>query len=96
MSGKFLIQPGFDRVAYNINQKLNGYVPNERTINGKPLSADVTLTASDVGAITASQLDVAIRTNIRTKWKSGWPDVWYNPIADTGRANLARVSLTEN
>lgn len=27
-----------------------GYVPTERTINGKPLSSNITLTASDVGA----------------------------------------------
>lgn len=33
---------------------LSGYVPIERTINGKPLTANITLTAEDVGALTSS------------------------------------------
>lgn len=32
----------------------NGYVPNTRTINSKPLSANISLTASDVGAAASS------------------------------------------
>ena len=32
----------------------NDYVPNTRTINSKPLSANISLTASDVGAATSS------------------------------------------
>ncbi len=35
------------------------YVPVSRTINGKPLSANVTLSATDVGAIPASMLGAA-------------------------------------
>ena len=35
------------------------YVPVSRTINGKPLSANVTLSATDVGAIPASKLGAA-------------------------------------
>ena len=34
-----------------------GAVPTSRTINSKPLSSDVTLNASDVGALTQSQAD---------------------------------------
>lgn len=34
---------------------LSAYVPNTRTVNGKALSADVTLSAADVGAATAAQ-----------------------------------------
>lgn len=33
------------------HQSLSGYVPTSRTVNSKALSADITLTASDVGAL---------------------------------------------
>ena len=36
------------------HQSLSGYVPTSRTINSKALSANITLTASDVGAAAAS------------------------------------------
>ena len=39
------------------NHSHSGYVPTERTVNGKALSVNVTLTASDVGA--ATKTDVA-------------------------------------
>lgn len=35
----------------NLQTTLNGKVPNTRTVNGKPLSSNVTLSASDVGAL---------------------------------------------
>lgn len=38
------------------DQDLSGLVPNTRTVNGKPLSANVALTASDVGAATPQQV----------------------------------------
>ena len=38
------------------DQDLSGLVPNTRTVNGKPLSANVTLNASDVGAATPQQV----------------------------------------
>lgn len=38
-----------------INTALNGKVPTTRTVNGKPLSANVTLTADDVDAIPSAQ-----------------------------------------
>lgn len=34
-----------------LNSTLNGYVPGSRTVNSKPLNTDITLTASDVGAL---------------------------------------------
>ena len=46
-------------VATALQQAITERVPNTRTINGKPLSADVTLTASDVSAIPASQKGAA-------------------------------------
>ncbi|HHZ8032063.1 TPA: phage tail protein [Proteus mirabilis] len=43
--------------ANNANTNANGRVPNSRKINNKPLSTDITLTASDVGAATPAQVD---------------------------------------
>ena len=41
-----------------------GAVPTSRTVNGKALSANITLTASDVGAATMTQVNSAIQTAI--------------------------------
>lgn len=43
---------------------LAAFVPAARTVNGKALGANITLTASDVGAATMSQVNEAI-TNSR-------------------------------
>ena len=40
-----------------IDNKLNGYVPNTRKVNGKVLNADITLSASDVGAYSQTEID---------------------------------------
>ena len=40
--------------GYITNSALSGYVPTSRTINGKALSNDITLSASDVGALSSS------------------------------------------
>lgn len=45
--------------AQEIDSKLN-FVPGTRTVNGKPLSADVTLTPTDVGAPTKAELDATV------------------------------------
>ncbi|WP_368870523.1 phage tail-collar fiber domain-containing protein [Proteus mirabilis] len=45
--------------ADNANSNANGRVPNTRKVNGKPLSADISLTASDVGAATPAQVNEA-------------------------------------
>ena len=39
------------------NNNANGRVPNTRRVNNKPLSADITLTANDVGAYTKAEVD---------------------------------------
>ena len=41
-----------------------GAVPTSRTVNGKVLSANITLTASDVGAATMAEVNSAIQTAI--------------------------------
>lgn len=45
------VEGDIDTIEENLNQK----VPNTRKINNKALSADITLSASDVGAIPATQ-----------------------------------------
>ena len=42
------------------NLDLSGYVPASRKINGKALTNDISLTASDVGAATTGYVDSAI------------------------------------
>ena len=46
-----------DGVTSNIQDQLNAKVPTSRTINGKPLTGNITLSASDVGAYTKSEID---------------------------------------
>lgn len=43
-----------DGVTSAIQTQLNGKVPNTRKVNNKALSADITLTASDVGALSST------------------------------------------
>lgn len=46
----FLDETGLERLWTYIIAKLNGLVQSNRTINGKSLETDITLTASDVNA----------------------------------------------
>ncbi|PHM60679.1 tail protein [Xenorhabdus stockiae] len=43
--------------ANNANNNANGRVPSSRTVNGKPLSGDITLNAADVGAYSRDEAD---------------------------------------
>lgn len=43
--------------ATNANNNANGRVPTSRKINGKALTADISLTAANVGALTKAQAD---------------------------------------
>ncbi|WP_337233798.1 phage tail protein [Proteus terrae] len=54
--------------ANNANTNANGRVPNTRKVNGKPLSADISLTAGDVGAATPAQVNEAktVASNAQT------------------------------
>ena len=46
--------------ATNANNNANGRVPSSRKVNNKPLSADITLSAGDVGAYTKAETDTKI------------------------------------
>lgn len=49
----------------NLQATLDGKVPTSRTVNGKALSANITLSASDVGADASGSAD-AVQTNLDT------------------------------
>lgn len=44
----------------DIDNKDNTRVPTSRTVNGKALSANITLTAADLGTMTTAQINTAI------------------------------------
>ncbi|WP_272537849.1 phage tail protein [Providencia sp. PROV193] len=46
--------------ATNANNNANGRVPSTRKVNNKPLSADITLAAGDVGAYTKAETDTKV------------------------------------
>lgn len=46
-----------DGVTSNVQTQLNAKVPTSRTINSKALSSNITLSASDVGAYTKTEID---------------------------------------
>ncbi|ACT13686.1 MULTISPECIES: phage tail protein [Pectobacterium] len=66
--------------ATNANTNANGRVPSGRTVNGKALSADIVLTAGDVGALTAGGT-AAAATKLATARK-------INGVAFDGSADI--------
>lgn len=54
-TGSWLIPQNIEDIAYVSD--LSDYVPKTRTINNKSLSSNISLTASDVGALTKTQAD---------------------------------------
>lgn len=59
--------------ANNANTNANGRVPNTRKVNNKPLSADISLNASDVGAATPAQVNEV--KNSGFGFNQNWSDV---------------------
>ena len=86
-SGNVTIGTSSTSLTLKVNNKnvltsgdLSGYVPTTRTVNGKALSSNITLSASDVSALSSSALDVmttqgtsssAIQVSWITAYKSG-------------------------
>ena len=56
---KFLDQAGLQYLWQKLKEKLGGYVPAGRKVNGKALTSDINLSAADVSAIPASQKGTA-------------------------------------
>ena len=54
-----------------LTQDLNDYVPTSRTINNKPLTNNITLTASDVGALSNDTVIPAVNDGQLTIQKNG-------------------------
>ena len=69
---------------------LSGYVVTSRKINNKALTADITLTAADVGAISSHQDIKTLNTNNTTAQTTNASEA----IAGTGSISLHKVSKT--
>lgn len=69
---------------------LSGYVVTSRKINNKALTADITLTASDVGAISSHQDIKTLKTDNTTAQTTSSSEA----IAGSGTINLHKVSKT--
>lgn len=66
------------------------YVPKTRKVNNKELSTDITLTASDVGAISSHQSIKTLKTDNTTAQTTSSSEA----IAGSGTINLHKVSKT--
>ncbi len=51
------------------NSSANNRVPNTRKVNSKPLNADITITASDVGAYTKAESDTKIADAKKNRYR---------------------------
>ena len=49
-----------------------GAVPVSRTVNGKALSGDISLSAADVGAATVEQVNAAIQAAVLSSWEASY------------------------
>ena len=77
-----------DGVTSNIQTQLNGKVPTSRTVNGKALSSNISLTYSDVGADASGKLTpVAITANVDLDNYTSYG--WYYCPADATVATLS-------
>lgn len=72
MPNKYLDQNGLVRVNENIDTKVADRVPTSRTVNSKPLTQDVTLTAEELGGITTTQMNTAINVAIQDTWAAAY------------------------
>ena len=53
----------FEYVLENLQSYLDAKVPTSRKVNGKPLTSDITLSASDIGALTTSDI-VSVKNEV--------------------------------
>ncbi|NHB91169.1 phage tail protein [Photorhabdus cinerea] len=64
-------------IVNSLRENINGNVPNSRRINGKTLTEDINLNASDVGAYTRAEVDKLIKTT--SEIPVGSPIPWSLP-----------------
>ncbi|WP_368875398.1 phage tail-collar fiber domain-containing protein [Proteus mirabilis] len=88
--------------ANNANNNANGRVPNTRKVNGKPLSGDINLTASDVGALTQAQGDARYQKkgtgqNFRKIWSgNGWSKGGTITVSEDVRGKTIYIKGNQN
>ncbi|HFF1652813.1 TPA: hypothetical protein ACGBIO_000472 [Providencia rettgeri] len=63
------------KAGTDANTNANGRVPTSRKINGKPLTADISLTAGDVSAYTKSEVDSKIGAGGGLGQGQSWQDL---------------------
>ena len=89
-------------VANNANNNANGRVPNTRKVNGKPLSGDINLTASDVGALTQAQGDARYQKkgtgqNFRKIWSgNSWSKGGTITVSEDVRGKTIYIKGNQN
>lgn len=66
---KFLDDVGLTRVKDWVK---SNFVPTTRKINDKALGTDISLTASDVGAVTQEQMNTAIQSAVSDSWTASY------------------------
>ncbi|MGA4657249.1 phage tail protein [Proteus terrae] len=88
--------------ANNANNNANGRVPNTRKVNGKPLSGDINLTASDVGALTQAQGDARYQKkgtgqNFRKIWSgNSWSKGGTITVSEDVRGKTIYIKGNQN
>lgn len=73
--------------ATNANNNANGRVPSARKVNGKPLTADITLSAGDVGTYTKQEIDTKTSAGSGLGYNQKWQDVTANRTFNTTYTN---------
>ncbi len=98
----YLNETGLQRLLVNLRSKL---VPQSRTVNGKPLSADVTITAQELGALTElPNASIATVGGVRygsmatylapgIAWLNQGPEKWYQQIEWIGLTASDNVKI---
>lgn len=88
------------------SRAMSDYVPTTRTVNSKPLSSDISLTASDVGAassshthsgyVSTSSLVTAYFVTETYKSGSDWYRVWSDGWCEQGGTLIGTTTNTTN
>lgn len=71
-TSSLLDKAGFSHYDAKVALESKGKVPSTRKINGKALTSDISLTATDVGAVTPTQMNTAIQSAILDSWSASY------------------------
>ena len=81
-----------EAIGDNLNYINNNFVPNTRTVNGKALSQNITLDASDVGALPSTTVIPAAQVNSDWNATSGVAEILNKPTIPTKTSQLTNDS----